>query len=196
MVIWESNIHTYCMLYNRYWAQHFIEVMVKGINFVSTCDLVVVGFCPSWIVVSPETRTGGKKKKRCNSALFNPINQPFVHICSFHWLNWMLFTRLFSSIPSVQFHSIQLQFLPAHLFICCHSKSTCQRQIYFSYILMFFVVIFFFFISAPPSCRRYWTTTVLETFVCSPTKTKRQIPGAFYTKWRRNTFHQAKRQWK
>lgn len=62
----------------------------------------------------------------------------------------MLFTRLFSSIPSVQFHSIQLQFLPAHFFICCHSKSTCQRQIYFSYILMFFCRYIFFFNFRPP----------------------------------------------
>ena len=60
-------------------VKHGCARLVCTGDFVSTCDLVVVGFCPSWIVVSPETRTGGKKKNLCNSAQFSPINQAFVH---------------------------------------------------------------------------------------------------------------------
>ena len=32
MLIWEGHFYIYETLYNRYWAQHFIEVMVKVMN--------------------------------------------------------------------------------------------------------------------------------------------------------------------
>lgn len=141
----------------------------------------------------------GRGRKKKNGVIQRYSVQSIKHLFIFvHSIDWIECCSLVCFLQSLPFNFIQFSF---NSFQRTFSSAVTQnrpanaKSIFLIY-WCFFVVIYFFLISAPPSCRRYWTTTVLETLVCSPTTTKRQILGAFYTKWRGDIFHQAKRQWK